>query len=123
MEFSPDKDLNDEGLDKLEALVIDVLSPPSTVLNNENSKAFFISLGLIEKAEEMAINLANRSFSHSLITIGNILPNHISLANAAYDMSDTNPFTYIATNRYSSDKFYGIMIDTDAFKYSTAGYG
>lgn len=123
MEFSPDNNLDDEGLDEMEALIIDVPSPPSTVLNDENSEAFFTSLGLVQKAEEMATNLADRSFSHSLITIGNVLTNNISPANASCNMPDTNPFAYIATNRYSSDKFYGIMIDTGASKYSTAGYG
>ena len=107
----------------MEALLIDVPSPPSTVLNNENSEAFFTSLGLVEKAEEMATNLADRSFSHSLTTIGNVSPNHINSANAACEIIDTNPFAYIATDRYSSDKFYGIMIDTGASKHSTAGYG
>ncbi len=123
VEFSPDNDLDDEGLDEMEALVTNVLSPPSIVPNNKNSKAFFTSLGLVEKAEEMATNLADRSFSHSFITIGNVSPNHISLANAACDMSDTNLFAYIATDQYSFDKFYRIMIDTGASKHSSADYG
>lgn len=70
----------------------------STVLNNENYKAFFTLLGFIEKAEKMAINLADRLFSHSFITIGNVLPNHINFAYAAYDIINLNFFAYIATN-------------------------
>ena len=77
----------------------------------------------MEKAEEIATNLANRSFSHSLITIGNILSNHINFANIACDTINTDPFAYIAINWYLSDKFYGIMIDTGISKYFIAGYG
>ncbi len=77
----------------------------------------------MEKAEEMATNLTERSFSHSLITIGNVSPNHISLAHATCDMSDTNLIAYSAIDQYSFDKFYGIMIDTGASKHFTAGYG
>lgn len=33
------------------------------------------------------------------------------------------PFSYISTDRYSDEEFHGIMIDTGASKYSTAGYG
>ena len=97
-EFSPDNNLDDKGLDEMKALLIDVPSLPSTILNGENFEAFFTLLGLVEKAEEIATNLANRSFSHSLIIIGNVLPNHISSANAACDTINTDPFAYIAIN-------------------------
>lgn len=79
-------------------------------------------LGFVKKVEEMNINLANRSFSLFLITIGNVLPNHISSTNTAYDISDINLFAYIVTNQYSSDKFYEMMIDTNASKHSIVGY-
>lgn len=42
---------------------------------------------------------------------------------AACDTIDTYPFAYIANDRYSSNKFYGIMINTDTSKHSTTGYG
>ena len=117
MESGSDNDLDDGDLDEMEALIIDVPSPPSATLIDENSEAFFTSLGLVEKAEEMATTLADRSFSHSLFTIGKVSPN------ATCNTIDSDPFAYIATDRYSSDKFYGIMIDTGASKHSTAGYG
>ena len=123
MEFSPDNNLDDENLYEMEVLIIDVPSPPSTVLNDETFKAFFTLLGLVQKAKEMTTNLADRSFSHSLITIGNVLHNYINSANAACDTIDTNPFAYIATDWYLSDKSYGIMIDIGASKHSTVGYG
>ncbi len=123
MEFSLDNDLDDKGWNKMEASVIGVPSPPSTISNDENSKAFFTLLSLVEKAGEMATNLTNRSFSYSLITIGKVSLNHISLANATNNMSDINLFAYIATNQYSSDNFYEIIIDTGIFKYFITDYG
>lgn len=71
----------------------------------------------------MAINLANRSFSHSLITIGNVSSNYINSANIAFDTIDKNLFAYIAIDQYLYNKFYRIMIDTGIFKYSIAEYG
>lgn len=106
----------------MEALLIDVLSPPFTIFNNEKFKAFFILLGLVEKAKQMAINLADRSFSHYLIIIGNILSNYINSANATCDTINKDPFTFIAINRWLSDIFFKIMIDTGASKHFTAGY-
>ncbi len=70
----------------------------------------------MEKAEEMAITLANRLFNHSLFTIGKVLPNAIC------NTIDSDLFAYIAINQYSSDKFYEIMIDTGISKHSIAGF-
>lgn len=52
----------------------------------------------MKKAEEMATSLADRSFSHFLSTIGNVLSNYIDFAYTAYDTIDTNLFPYIAIN-------------------------
>jgi len=38
-------------------------------------------------------------------------------------VDDTNTFTTGSTSRYDSHYFYGVVIDTRASKYSTAGYG
>lgn len=75
MESDSDNDLDDENLVEMKILIIDLPSPPSTALNDENFKVFFISLGLVEKAEKMATILANKSFIYSLFTIGKISPN------------------------------------------------
>lgn len=53
----------------------------------------------------------------------NILFNHVNFANAACKIIDSNFFTYITTNRYLSDKFNKIKIDTSASNHSIAGYG
>lgn len=123
MESGSDNDLEDENFDEMEVLIINVLSPPSATFNHKNSETFFTLLGLVKKAEEMATNLANRSFSHSLFTISNVLLNYMNSVYPAYDPIDTNLFAYIATNQYLSDKFYQIMINTSASKHSTASYG
>lgn len=123
MKFSLNNDLNDKYFDEMEELVINVLLLPSTVLNNENSEAFFILLGFIEKAKEITINLADRSFSHFFIIIGNVLLNYIIHINTTCDMSDTYHFAYITINQYLFNKFYRIMIDTGISKHFTAGYG
>lgn len=98
MKFSADNNLDDKDLDKIKILVIDILSPPSAVLNNKNLKAFFTLLSFVEKIEEMIINFTNRSFTHSFIIIDNVSPNHISLANAACNISNTNLFIYIVND-------------------------
>jgi hypothetical protein len=38
-------------------------------------------------------------------------------------IEDTFAFTAEATSRYDSSRFYGVVIDTGASKYSTAGFG
>lgn len=85
----------------MKTLVIDILSPPSTSLNNKNCEVLFNILGFMKKAEEIAINLTDKSFSHFLITIGNISPNYICLTNVISDIININPFTYIIIDQYS----------------------
>lgn len=92
IESGLDNDLDDGDLDEMEALIIDVPSPPSTALNNENSEVFFNLLGLVEKAEKMATAFANKSFSHSLFTIGKVSPN------TTCNTIDSDLFAYITTN-------------------------
>lgn len=116
MESGLDNDLDNKDLDEIEVLIIDILSPPSTILNNENSEAFFTLLSLVKKAEKMAAALANRLFSHFLFTIDKVFPN------ATCNIIDSGLFAYIITNGYLSDKFYGIIIDINVSKYSIPGY-
>ena len=101
----------------MEALIINVLSSSSTNFNNENSKAYFILLGLVKKVEEMATALTNGSFNHSLFTIGKVSPN------STCNIINLNFFIYITTYKYLSDKFYRIMIDNNATKHFIADYG
>ena len=34
-----------------------------------------------------------------------------------------DPFAYITTKRYTAKEFYSVIIDINAFKKSTVGYG
>lgn len=120
--MSLENNLDHKIFDEIEALVIDILLLPSTFFYNQNLKAFFTLLGLVKKAKEMATNLTNRSISHFFITIDNILLTHISSAHTACNISDSNFIIYIAINQYLSNRFYGIMIDINIFKYFTASY-
>ena len=52
----------------------------------------------------IALELANRVYSYAVTTI------------------NTNPFAYNTTLYYTSIKFIGIIINTRASKYYTAGY-
>ena len=64
----------------------------------------------------MAAILANKAFSHLVITIDNIVPL----------ITDQDPFIYnttISISYYTADKFIGIIINTETFKWSTVGYG
>jgi hypothetical protein len=89
---------------------------PSTLLDEDNQTIVYYTLyGEIElnNATAIALELANRAYSHVVITIDttiDIFP------------TNTDPFTYNMTSYYTSIKFIGIIIDTRASKRSTAGY-
>ena len=97
----------------MEALIIDIESPLLS-LTQEQTELFLTSFGTIQ--HEGAINtvtdLADRSFTY-VITGTNPIAYH----------NDSDPFAYVATSRYTSNEFYGVMIDTGALKRLTAGYG
>ncbi len=100
--------------DATEALMIDVgFSSPSPLdQDNVNTDTFITSFGTIHSAKIITTDLANRSFDHA-----------ITGSNPDLKRYESDPFTYITSERYTSDEFYGIMIDTGASKRSTAGYG
>ena len=60
------------------------------------------------------IDLNNKAFQHSLIY-------DISIA-AITTMKDSDSFVYIIIERYSTVKFYEIMIDTSTSCHFTMGY-
>ena len=121
--INPDQREEDDGLDDLdetmENFILDAASAASTSPKPENSETFFTSFGALQHAEVMITNLNQRAFEHGLgiISIESLNTLHDSEASEASD-----PFAYIVSDRYISDEFYGIMIDTDASKYSTVGY-
>jgi len=63
--------------------------------------------------------LADRSFIYS------VAPENHSASTPVTDVIDykQDPFAYITTERYTPKEFYGVIIDTGAFKKSTVGYG
>jgi hypothetical protein len=80
----------------------------------DQTEHFITSFGVLEpqRAFDITTNLANQSLAHALT--------HTDTAATA---TDSDPFMYTTTSRYTSNVFYGIMIDTGASKKSTAGYG
>ncbi len=112
-----DKKIDDDIKDideETEALMIHVgfSSPFNLDQENVNRNTFITSFATIYQAETMTAYLANLSFD-PIIT--GAYPTLMS--------PESEPFTYIILERYTSDKSYGIMIDTGASKRSTAGYG
>jgi hypothetical protein len=67
----------------------------------------------LDNTTAIALELANRVYSHAVITIDTII-------DAFYTKTDL--FIYNTTLRYTSIKFIGVIIDTRASKRSTAGY-
>ena len=82
----------------------------------ENSETFFTSFGALQDAEVMITNLSQRAFKHGLGIMS------IESLKELHDSETSDPFAYVVSDRYTSDEFYGIMIDTSASKYSTVGY-
>ena len=104
---------------KILMLNISAISNDSDV---ENIEGFFTSFGPItQNADTMATDLTNRAFTHSIKLVSDFTINvdtKISIVDP-----NTDPFAYIATERYTANEFYGIMIDTGASKRFTVDYG
>ena len=112
-EGSPNSETEDDLDDAMEALIIDIESPPTTPVQDK-AEGFFCSSGAIYQAEAITSDLANRSLDHAITGTSPVAGN---------DNLESNPFAYTTSNRYTSKEFYGVMIDTGASKRSTAGYG
>jgi len=61
----------------------------------------------------IALELANRVYSHAVITIDTIIDAFLT---------NTDLFAYNITLYYTSIKFIGVIINTRAFKCSIVGY-
>ena len=87
-------------------------SPEITDKNTQlNIDYYYTSFGQIEqhKAISIATTLANKAFSHLIITTDNTAPL----------ITNQDPFTYNATifiSHYTVDNFIGIIIDIKASK-------
>jgi hypothetical protein len=136
-----DQNTNSELIKEMKALMIDFSSFLSFLEKNENAETFIIIFESMKNLELMTIDLVNRSFSHYLIDFHTDMNdrrlndqnlNHlqISLKNESLitvytDMKNINSdsFAYVMIfNRYISEKFYEMMIDSSASTKSTAEY-
>ena len=89
---------------------------PRTLLNKDNqTTAYYTLYSKIEpdNITVTALKLANRAYSHTVITINTII-----------DIFPTNinPFIYNIILYYTFIKFMGIIINTKASKYFIVGY-
>src|SRR5450432_2959538 len=127
-EFEGDSESEDDLNGAFEALLIDNIDDDydyDTAMNNQgNTQAtqFFTTIvgqkdNLLDQSfgKELAIELTNRAYVHQLTAI---TPTTISEVEEPTELLTTGS----NTSRYSTDHFYGIVIDTGASKYSTAGF-
>jgi len=111
-----DEDNNKDNkiTDAFNALVINM--DPNTLLNKDDQAIVYYTLyGKIEldNITTTALELANRVYSHAVITINTIIDTF---------PTNTDPFTYNISSYYASIKFIGIIIDIEASKRSIVGY-
>jgi len=109
-----DNNKDDEITNAFNALVINI--DPNTLLNKDNQAIVYYTLYSkikLDNTTAIALELANRAYSHAVITINTII-----------DAFTTNidPFAYNITLYYTSTKFIGVIIDTRASKCSIVGY-
>jgi hypothetical protein len=141
---SDDQNMNSELTKKMKALMIEFSFSFSFSEKNENAETFIIIFELMKNLQLMTTDLINRSFSHYLIDFHtdkndqllndqNLEHDHFqirlkkesSIIIVYTDMKNTNldSFAYIMTfDRYISEKFYEMMIDSDVSTKSTVEY-
>jgi hypothetical protein len=141
LEDENDQNTNDEMIKEMKALMIEFSSFSS--LEKNNAETFIIIFESMKNFESMIIDLINRSFSHYLIDfhtnmnaqsssndriIDHLqinLKNESSIIIVHTDMKNTNAdsFAYVMIfDRYISEKFYEVMIDSSASTKSIAEY-
>ena len=109
-----DNNKDDEITNAFNTLVINI--DPNTLLNKNNQAIVYYTLYSKIKLDNMtaiALELANRAYSHAVTTINTIID--IFLTN-------TDPFAYNTTSHYTSTKFMGVIINTKASERSIVGY-
>jgi hypothetical protein len=144
LEDENDWNTSTEMIKKLKALMIEFSSFSSSHEKNENAETFIIIFESMKNLESMITDLVNRSFSHYLIDFYTNMKNQflndqsqnfdhfqISLKKRFFiivvrtDMKNTNfdSFAYVMiSDRYIFEKFYKMMIDSDASTKSTVEY-
>jgi hypothetical protein len=132
-----DHDTNDELIKEMKALMIE-FSSFSSLENNFSAETFIIIFESMKNSEMMIVNFINRSLSHYLIDFHtdmndqllndqNFVHLQISLKTEIHqtDMNNINSdsFAYVMIlDRYISEKFYEMMIDSNASTKSIVEY-
>jgi hypothetical protein len=132
-----DQNLKDELIKEMKALMIEFSSSFSSLEKNSNAETFIITFESMKNSEMIIVNLTNRSLSHYLIDFHTSMNDQIidhlqiclkkgfSIIIVHTDMKNTNSdsFAYVMiSDRYIFEKFYEIMIDSNASTKSTAEY-
>jgi hypothetical protein len=129
---SDENDENSEFTKEMKALMIE-FSSFSFLENDSNAQTFIITFESVKNSELMIIDLTNRSLSHYLIDfhtdLNDQIINHLQISLKKEllhtDMKNINSdsFAYIMIfDRYISEKFYEMMIDSNASTKSIAEY-
>jgi hypothetical protein len=136
LESENDQNTNSEMTKEMKALMID-FSSFSFFEKNSNAETFIIIFESMKNLQLMTTDLVNRSFSHYLIdfhtdmndqTIDYLqinLKNGFSIIIVHTDMKNINSdsFAYVMiSDRYTFEKFYEMMIDSNASTKSIAEY-
>jgi hypothetical protein len=124
-----DQNTNDELIKEMKTLMID-FSSFSLFEKNENAETFIIIFESMKNLQSMITDLVNRSCSHYLIDFHTNMKEICSKKESFIiivhtDMKNINhdSFAYVMIlNRYISEKFYEIMIDSSVSTKSTAEY-
>jgi hypothetical protein len=134
-----DQNTNDELIKKMKALMIE-FSSFSFLEKNENAETFIIIFESMKNSQSMIIDFINRSFSHYFIdfhtdmndqssSLNDQIIDHLQISLKTkflhIDMKNINSdsFAYVMIlDRYISEKFYKMMIDSNASTKSTAEY-
>jgi hypothetical protein len=129
LEDEDDQDMNDELTKKMKALMIEFPSF-SSFEKDTNTETFITTFEPMKNPESMITDLVNRSFSHYLTDFHTGMKetcskkeSPITTVHTGMKATNRDPFAYVMTpDRYTSEKFYGVMIDSSASAKSTAEY-
>jgi hypothetical protein len=116
-----DQDTNGELIKEMKALMIEFPSEPP--FEKDTTETFITTFGPMENPQMMTTDLTNRSLSHYLTDLQTSLKKGSPTIHTGMEDTNPDPFAYVMTpDRYTSEKFYGVMIDSGASAKSTAGY-
>jgi hypothetical protein len=140
LEDENDQNMNGELIKEMKALMIE-FSSFSFLEKDSNAEAFIITLGSMKNSTMMIVDLTNRSLSHYLIDFRTDMNDQSQSSNdqiidrlqislkvrslhTGMKNINSDSFAYVMIfDRYISEKFYEMMIDSSASTKSTAEYG